>query len=98
MLSDRLSDKSRAHVLVDAVRHHDENIADLNGKDAIVDLNLCIHSKRSSEVRLLGRHDDAVVFSERLECTACGATDTSVADVENVRSGRLHHHNAQCAD
>ena len=85
-------------MLVDAVGHQHEDVALLHLEHLVVDLDLRIHAERAAEIALLRGNDDAVVVGELFQRVAGKAVDAAVADVKDVRRGRLDDDGAQRAD
>ena len=85
-------------MLVDAVGDQHEGVALLDPGHQVVDFDLRIHPERAAEIALLRRNDDAMVVGQLFERVAGQAIDPAVADVKQMRRGRLEDDGAQRAD
>src|SRR5205085_10702710 len=95
---DELRDAASAEMLVDAIGRQHEAVAHFEPLHLIVDLDLRIYPERAAEIALLRIDDDAMVVGELLQRVAGQPVDTGVADVEEMRGGRLDDHGGQRAD
>ena len=85
-------------MLVDAVGREHEDVARLEPQHLVVDLDLRIYAERAAEIALLRGDDDAVVVGQLLQRVAGETIDPGIADVKQMRRGRLDDHGAQRAD
>ena len=93
-----LADRAVADMLVDAVGHQHESVALLDPERQVIDLDLRIYAERAAEIALLRRDDDAMIVGQLLERVAGKTIDPAIADVKDMRGGRLDDHGAQRAD
>jgi hypothetical protein len=98
MLVERARDEARIDEFVGAVGCQDKGVTGLDLDRLVVDLELRVDAERAAEIGLLRRHDDAVIVGQLLERLAGDAVDAAVADMEDVRGGRLDDHGAEGAD
>ena len=94
----RLCHAAGAEMLVDAVGREHENVARLEPQHLVVDLDLRIYAERPAEIALLRGDDDAVVVGQLLQRVAGQAIDAGIADVKEMRGGRLDDHGGERAD
>ncbi|MGY4626164.1 hypothetical protein ACVWY3_003920 [Bradyrhizobium sp. USDA 4486] len=98
MLVDRARDEARIDEFIGAIGREQEGVAGLDLERVVVDFELRIDAERAAEIGLLGGDDDAVIVGQLLQRLAGHAVDAAVADMEDVRGGRLNDHGAQGAD
>ena len=62
---------------------------------AIVDFELRIHAQRATEIALVLRDPEPMIFGELLQSAVAQPIDSRIADVKDMRGGGLDHHRAQ---
>ena len=85
-------------MLVDAVGREHEDIARLEPQHLVIDLDLRIYAERPAEIALLRGDDDAMVVGQLLQRVAGKTIDAAIADVKEMRGGRLDDHGGKRAD
>jgi len=98
MFGHELRHVPRGDVLVDAIGDEQEQIADRQRQSAVVDLQVPVDAQRAAEVAGVRRHAHAVIFGQLFEVAVAQSIDARIADVEQVRAGRLEHQRAEGAD
>ncbi len=98
MLGNELRHIPRADVLVDAIGDEQEQIADRQRQGAVVDLQVPVDAQRAAQVAGFRRHAHAVIVGQLFEAAVAQSIDACIADVEQVRAGRLEHQRAEGAD
>ncbi len=98
VVGNRGSDGTGIDMLANAVGRLHQHVALLELDRPIVDLDLGVHAQRPAEIGLLRRQDDSMILGELLEGTADQAIDARIADMEDMRGGRLQDHHAEGAD
>jgi hypothetical protein len=98
VIRDRIDHEAFADELMHAIGRDQKDVAGIQARELVVDLQVRVHAERAAQVTLLLRDPQAVVGGELLQRGVTHAINARVAGVEQVRGGRLQHQRAEGAD
>jgi hypothetical protein len=98
MLRQRFQNELRLDVFMHAVGGDDEHVARLQRHGAIVDVELRMDAEGAAQIALVLADDDAMFLRQWFGIAAAQQRDATVADMEQVRRGRLEDDAAEGAD
>ena len=95
---DRGVDETSIGIFINAIGRENKNIALLDTKHPIIDLDLRIDAHRAAEIALLRGNDDAMILGQLFQTIARDAIDARIPNMKKMRGSRFDDDRAERTD